>query len=310
MDFHVFPFSRLLLCSDKRKTVPPVLVLLGILACIPRVEAQASVEANSNQQSTQILLERIDQLELKLEQVQTRLSQLEAAQSGKTADPPQSTAEPKASSQAPAPVPSEDNELEKMDVSKTLLNIRGFGDVGLYGGNQKGQTTSFTLGELDLFITSHMSEKFKFLTELVFEVHKDNEFEEDLERVLLEYSYNDYLQLAAGRFHTDIGYYNTAYHHTTWFQTTTNRPFLFQFEDEGGILPIHNVGVSASGQIPSGKLGLHYVAEVANGRASSSPSAQPVQNRVDENNHKAVNLAVFVPARTSSRFADRLLRVS
>ena len=139
-----------------------------------------------------------------------------------------------------------------MDVSKTLLNIRGFGDVGLYGGNQKGQTTSFSLGELDLFITSHMSEKFKFLTELVFEVHKDNEFEEDLERVLLEYSYNDYLQLAAGRFHTDIGYYNTAYHHTTWFQTTTNRPFLFQFEDEGGILPIHNVGVSASGQIPSG----------------------------------------------------------
>jgi len=36
------------------------------------------------------------------------------------------------------------------------------------------------------------------------------------------------------RYHTAIGYYNTAYHHSTWFQTTTGRPFLFEFEDKGG----------------------------------------------------------------------------
>jgi hypothetical protein len=131
------------------------------------------------------------------------------------------------------------------------------------------------------------------LTELVFEVHPNNEFEEDLERVLLQYSANDYLTLSAGRYHTAIGYYNTAYHHTTWFQTTTDRPFLFRFEDEGGILPSHNVGVSATGQIPSGRLGLHYVAEVGNGRRSNSLADQPVQNVVDENNHKAVNFAIF-----------------
>jgi hypothetical protein len=147
---------------------------------------------------------------------------------------------------------------------------------------------------LNLFVTSDISEHFKFLSELVFEAETPtNVFKAEPERLLLQYSYNDYFNLAAGRYHTAIGYYNTAYHHSTWLQTATGRPFNFQFEDEGVILPIHNVGVSASGLIPSGSLGLHYVAEVGNGRTSRTPLAEPVQNALDENNHKAVNFAVF-----------------
>jgi hypothetical protein len=191
-----------------------------------------------------------------------------------------------------------------MDVSKTLLRIRGFGDINLHGGNGRGDTTAFSLGQLNLFVTSDISEKFNFLSEIVFEAGPDNIYGTqvgdtnrmgvDVERYLLQYSYNDYLNVSAGRAHTAIGYYNTAYHHSTWLQTTTDRPFLFQFEDRGGILPIHTVGISASGLIPSGSLGLHYVAELGNGRASRSPLTQePVQNRVDDQNHKAFNLAVF-----------------
>src|SRR5207244_4369644 len=140
----------------------------------------------------------------------------------------------------------------------------------------------FSLGQLNLFVTSDVSEKFKFLTEIVFEAGSDNAVGVDVERMLLQYSPNDYFNLAVGRYHTAIGYYNTAYHHSTWFQTTTGRPFLFDFEDKGGPLPVHNVGVSASGLIPSGRLGLHYVAEVGNGRASRSPASEPVQNRSEE----------------------------
>jgi hypothetical protein len=51
--------------------------------------------------------------------------------------------------------------------------------------------------------------------------------------------------VVVGRFHSAIGYSNTAYHHGTWLQTTTGRPLLFQFEDQGGILPIHNVRLTA-----------------------------------------------------------------
>lgn len=195
-------------------------------------------------------------------------------------------------------------EPERMDMSKTLLRIRGFGDVGFRGTDQEGHTNTFSLGQLNLFVTSDISEKFKFLGEIVFEAGPDtfynvpggnrNTFGVDVERYLLQYSYNDYFNLAVGRYHTAIGFYNTAYHHSTWFQTTTGRPLLFEFEDRGGILPIHNVGLSASGRIPSGSLGLHYVAEIGNGRQSRLPFAEePVQNMEDENNYKAFNLALF-----------------
>jgi hypothetical protein len=194
--------------------------------------------------------------------------------------------------------------MERMDVSKTLLRMRGFGDISVHGGTQKGETTSFSLGQLDLFVTSDVSDKFKFLSEIVFEAgptniygtmtSSPNSFDVDIERYLLQYSHNDYFNISAGRGHTAIGYYNTAYHHSSWLQTTTGRPFLFAFEDEGGILPIHTVGATVSGEIPSGSLGLHYVAEIGNGRASRTPlTEEPVQNEVDDENHKAYNLAMF-----------------
>jgi cell division protein FtsB len=200
--------------------------------------------------------------------------------------------------------PSDNVMMERMDVSRTLLRIRGFGDISLHGSDQKGDTTSFSLGQLDLFVTSDVSDKFKFISEIVFEggpnniygrvSSEANSFSVDVERYLLQYSHNDFLNISAGRVHTAIGYYNTAYHHSSWLQTTTGRPFIFDFEDHGGILPIHMVGASASGQIPSGSLGLHYVAEVGNGRASRQPLEQePVQNEIDDKNHKAFNLALF-----------------
>ena len=279
---------------------------------------QPGTPAGPDGPAVQSLLERIASLEAAQKQLLARVAQLERAQpqnlAGSTGSSPVAespslviSAAPAASStqetemtkghlpegQAQAQGPAEAVEAEHMDVSKTLLNIRGFGDFGLYGGNQKGQTTSFSLGQLNLFITSNISDHFKFLTELVFEAHQDNHPEEDLERILLQYSANDYFTLSAGRYHTAIGYYNTAYHHSTWFQTTTERPYIFEFEDEGGILPIHNVGVEASGQIPSGRVGLHYDVSVGNGRNWSSAQAEPVQIYADESNHKAVNIAVF-----------------
>jgi len=203
------------------------------------------------------------------------------------------------------PSQSENMMAERMDLSKTLLRIRGFGDFDFGGSTQQGTTTSFSLGQLDLFVTSDISEKFKFISEIVFEGQNGNIYGQpkpegvnaltvDLERYLLQYSYNDYLNVSVGRMHTAIGYYNTAYHHSTWLQTTVGRPLLFRFEDEGGILPIHIVGASVSGDVPSGPLGLHYIAEVGNGRESRTPYiAEPVQNIVDENNHKAFNFAIF-----------------
>ncbi|HJR09573.1 MAG TPA: hypothetical protein VJ842_20095 [Pyrinomonadaceae bacterium] len=172
------------------------------------------------------------------------------------------------------------------------LKIQGFADINLRASNQKGTTNAFSLGQLDLFITSQLSEKFSVVSELILDAKRDNSFEFEIHRLLLRYAMNDYLNLSAGRYHTGIGYYNTAFHHGSYFATAANRPFLFAFESQGGVLPLHNVGVSATGRIPSGKLGLHYVAEVGNGRSVRSTVDRAVQTAFDENNGKSYNLGL------------------
>ena len=318
--------SRTYLCMNRirrhslRRSVRGVLLLLfAALISLKPAQAKSGEAADPDHQTLQALLERIERLEARVQQLESTQKQGSVSTSKSDAIPAksgslestttndQSTSSTTAqSAQSNTPEqrqaePVEHAENERMDLSKTLLRIRGFGDVNFLGDNHHGDTTAFSLGELDLFVTSDISDHFKFLSELVFEAENPrNTFKAEPERLLFQYSYNDYFNLAAGRYHTAIGYYNTAYHHSTWLQTATERPFIFQFEDEGGILPIHNVGLSASGLIPSGSLGLHYVAEVGNGRASRTPFTDPVQNIVDENNHKAVNFAVFArPARVS-----------
>ena len=289
-------------------------VLLVVFASTPIVQGQ---QINStpgiNEQTMQALLRRIEQLEAADKELRDRVTQLEGAQHGSTqgSTPPSpapidtrethrtirgsvtpATAQVAVSPETPPPAQRETSAPDGIDFNSTLLNIRGFGDFGFGGQTLKGSTTSFSLGQVDFFITSDISERFRFLTDLVFEKGVGNDFEEDLERVLLEYTHSDYLKLSLGRSQTAIGYYNLAFRHSSWWQTPIRRPYLFLFEDEGGILPGHIVGASASGQIPSGPLGLHYIAEVGNGR-SATPGAEPVQNFLDENNHKAVDINVF-----------------
>lgn len=173
------------------------------------------------------------------------------------------------------------------------MRFQGFSDVSYYATDLRDGSNAFALGQFNLFITSRLSEHVNVVAEPVLEADERNGFGFELERLLLQLNANRYFNVSVGRYHTAIGWYNTAYHHSTWLQTAVGRPFIFEFEDKGGILPIHNVGVSATGQIPSGGLRLRYVAEVGNGRASRSKLDEPTQNVRDENNGKAVNVAIL-----------------
>jgi hypothetical protein len=316
-----------------------IFALLALFCASPVHGQESAKQAPVNTSTLQLLLIRIDQLEARVKQLEAE-RQIKLADSSSLASPssvtatntvehgpanvtdpvqppvsPQATdAQTSAPQQAPresdVPSPQDGDQsqsdnvmMERMDVGRTLLRIRGFGDISLHGDTQKGDTTSFSLGQLDLFVTSDISERFKFISEIVFEAGPNNiygavsgpgnTFGVDIERYLLQYSHNDHFNISVGRGHTAIGYYNTAYHHSSWLQTTTGRPFIFAFEDSGGILPIHMIGVSVSGQVPSGSLGLHYVAELGNGRASRTPLEEPVQNENDDQNRKAFDLAFF-----------------
>lgn len=256
--------------------------------------------------------EAINQMRAQIADLEARLRELEARQAQGAgagtqtaqAAPALATVNVNAAETEPAPAAAaqHDEDHEHMPGGTPRMEIQGFADLNFHASNQKGTTNSFSLGQLDLFMTSRLSDKFSVLGELIVEAGQDNRFSFEIHRLLLRYAPNDYFNLSAGRYHTAIGFYNTAYHHGSWFQTAVNRPFIFAFESKGGILPLHNVGVSATGRIPSGGLGLHYTAEVGNGRASRSRLDQAVQTAVDENNGKSFNLGLYAKPKSLPGF--------
>lgn len=196
-----------------------------------------------------------------------------------------------------------------------VLNIRGFFDFnfgagsianplvfpiadngcGTCGNPPTPPHSSFQAGEFDLFMTSRLSDHLSFLSEIVLGPDTTNEFGVDIERYQLNYRTNRYFSASAGRFHTSIGYYNTAYHHGDWFSTAEGRPIMYLFEDSGGILPVHMVGLSFSGDVPHTEyLGLHWVAEIGNGLSSNSAAEESVQNFYSDRNYKATNVAAYI----------------
>ena len=188
-----------------------------------------------------------------------------------------------------------------------VLKISGFADFNLDFGQDAnplifplGATAhdTFQFGEVDLFFSSRLSRAISFLSEIVIGPGEtggsSNGWGLDIERLQVTYRPSRYFTISGGRYHTAIGYYNTAYHHGTWFQTATGRPFMDYFEDSGGVLPVHGVGVSTTGLVPgTGRLEMHWIAEISNGRASDA-DLQAVQNFLSDKDHKAFNVAAFV----------------
>lgn len=169
------------------------------------------------------------------------------------------------------------------------LELRGFGDVSLKveedAGAEEASSNTFALGQVDLFINSELSDKVSVLNENVFEFESDNTTELDVERLEIKYALTPQFNLRAGRSHTPIGYWNTAYHHSAWMHTTAFRPLAFDWEDEVGIIPVHMVGLMGDGETRFGPWHLDYALAVANGRG---PARTTVQNVQDQNDSKAV----------------------
>jgi hypothetical protein len=234
----------------------------------------------ADQETTRRLLERVEELERQVRELRQAAQPTSVAQSVLLDDPPQN---------------DHDSHMTDLTNPETrvspLAEIHWFGDVGFRASDQQGETASFALGQLDLFLTSNLTDHLNILSELVFKAGNDNRYVINAERLLLQYAPSRYLTLGVGRYHTAIGFYNTSFHHGSWFETAVTRPTIFAYR--GGLIPIHDIGVIASGRIPSGRLGLNYVVELGNGQSSQSATAEATQNFVDENNGKAVNVGIF-----------------
>lgn len=250
------------------QTIPKALfkmfgVLLMWLLTTSAIFAQAPQSASVDSQSdpNQQLLNRVQELE---KQVTVLKAQSAAA--------------------APADVPTA-NEV----APRLKLNI--FGDVGFQ--KYTHVTNTFMFGSLDLFMRARLSDKVSALGEVLFIAENDNSISPDVERLLLTYRQSDYFSVSAGRYHSWIGYYNTAFNYGEFLETTTDRPFIYAWDDRGGVLPLQEVGVNVTGKIPSGRLGLNYVVEAGNGQ-DWNPGEEPAQNNQDRNNSKSINGGLFV----------------
>jgi hypothetical protein len=281
----------------------PAAGLLAITLAVSSL-AQSSVEPDSE---TLALAKKIEALERALAEVKAELAQRPGASSiapaAGSVPPPAPVAEPTVSEPIEAAKPADAG-------GHTLgpLEFHGYSDF-TYGrpifsafpdGNLTSSTIGFSLGDFDLFTTAKIGNHFSMLSELLVTTDFTNQFSVEMDRLLLTYSANDYFRISAGKYNTAIGFYSNEFNRARFFQTATGRPILFTDEDDGGILPVHSIGLTANGKIPSGGLGLHWVAEIANGRGNVSTAAlvagsgvEPVQNFVDENNGKAINFALY-----------------
>ena len=204
------------------------------------------------------------------------------AQSEPTFEPEHVTGmKPVGATAAPA-APDEPMTLDRLVLtSANRIDLNFFGDVS--ATQRKDQKAVFAVGPLGFQVTAHLAEGLIGRTEFAMS-YQHSETVLDVERAYLEYRTARWT-LAAGRTHADLGYWNNAFHHGRWLQLTINRPHVLRFEDEGGMLPVHAVGVSASYGPPRGDSGLEVSVGVSNGHGRT---IERIQAEDDNNWAKAI----------------------
>jgi len=93
---------------------------------------------------------------------------------------------------------------------------------------------------IDLFFMADYDE-FRVLAELFSEANGTHVTH--LERFQVGWLPEPDLAVWLGRFHNPIGFWNTAFHHGRYLQTSISRPSIVEFEPDGGILPMHVTGL-------------------------------------------------------------------
>jgi hypothetical protein len=177
------------------------------------------------------------------------------------------------------------------------LHIIGFTDLDFFASDDEARApaSGFSEGQFILHFTSALSPRFTFFGELSLSARASasvsaasTSFNADIERSIVRYAHSDHFKLSVGRYHTPISYWNVAFHHGQWLQSTVARPEMVQFG--GSFVPVHFVGVLAEGAVPSRSLRLSYNLGLGNGRSSVLSRAGDAG---DVNGNRAVIARLF-----------------
>ena len=173
------------------------------------------------------------------------------------------------------------------------LSVGVYGNVDYQAGHTApvdGPATNqnhFSIPTLDLFLRG-TADKWSFLSEVLFDIDQGNTIGVDLDRMQVSYEYAEWLKVTGGRFHTSIGYYNTAFPQGgAIYLLPLHRPLLVDQHDNASLIPTSTVGLNLHGRVPFGVHAFSYDLDVSNGRGRTSDE---LTNGQDLNQSKAFNL--------------------
>jgi hypothetical protein len=151
----------------------------------------------------------------------------------------------------------------------------------------KTTSNGFSIPTLDIFLRGSTG-NWSFLSEVLFDIDRGNTIRVDLDRMQVGYDVDEWLKITAGRFHTSLGYYNTAYPQGgAVYLLPVDRPIVVDQHDDTSILPTSTVGLNFHGRLPILQRRFSYDVDVTNGRGVQSDD---LANGGDANNSKMVNL--------------------
>ena len=146
-----------------------------------------------------------------------------------------------------------------------VIHAMVFGDA-TYLATERKIPSGFMLGQAVGHLVASLTDRLAYFGEVSLSSQATG-YTIELERSILRYDVTDALKVSIGRYHTPVGYWNTAFHHGTWLQTSVSRPEMVKYGSQ--FIPTHFVGAMAEGNVPSGDLGLGYMLGVGNGRAAT-----------------------------------------
>jgi hypothetical protein len=274
--------------------------------------APAAFAQDSQAELIQKLLSRIDSLEKRVAELEQRAP---AVLTGTLAPATTPAATPLTAQSTPpatlhdhdaVPVPPATEETQP---TYPFLKISGFADVDFAASNLHGpnggfgaqtmlnQHSGFQEGQFVLHLSSALSPKVTVFSELSMTARADagtgsppaTGFNVEVERLIIRYDVNDFFKVSFGRYHTPINYWNTAFHHGAWLQTTISRPEMTQFG--GSFIPVHFVGSLVEGAVPASGWNFNYNVGMGNGRGQVISRDGDFG---DVNNNRAVLVNAFV----------------
>src|SRR5665213_2478184 len=185
------------------------------------------------------------------------------------------------------------------DVSPSQPVVRAmlFGDA-TYLATDRKIPSGFELGQLVGHLIVGFTDRLNYFGEYTATAQPTG-YAFEVERSILRYDFDDAVKVSVGRYHTPIGYWNTAFHHGAWLQTTVSRPEMIKFGSQ--LVPTHFVGAFAEGNLPASELGLQYMIGVGNGRSGTISRAGDAG---DVNGSRAWTIALF--ARPAALFGMQM----